>query len=101
MLVTRKCGKFIYGIFFLFRYDALSACLVDFKGRASIASVKNFQMIKSEPMSSKSSGASAMAPADPSTISVQMGKVNLCRPVEGFISLFELTSFLADYKRCV
>jgi hypothetical protein len=27
------------------RYDALSSCLVDFRGRANIASVKNFQLI--------------------------------------------------------
>ncbi|CAM9705836.1 unnamed protein product, partial [Phaeothamnion confervicola] len=34
------------------RYDALSSCLVDFKGRATAASVKNFQLIKSTPENS-------------------------------------------------
>ena len=33
----------------LCRYDPLSACLVDFKGRANIASVKNAQFILSSP----------------------------------------------------
>lgn len=31
------------------RYDPLSSCLVDFKGRATAASVKNFQLMKSFP----------------------------------------------------
>lgn len=31
------------------KYDPLSSCLVDFKGRANIASVKNFQLIESRP----------------------------------------------------
>lgn len=31
------------------RYDPLSSCLVDFKGRATAASVKNFQLVKSFP----------------------------------------------------
>ena len=29
------------------RYDPLSSCLVDFKGRANLASVKNFQIVES------------------------------------------------------
>lgn len=32
------------------RYDALSSCLVDFKARASVASTKNFQLVKSPPL---------------------------------------------------
>ncbi|KAJ8600152.1 hypothetical protein CTAYLR_010756 [Chrysophaeum taylorii] len=32
------------------KYDPLSSCLVDFKARASIASTKNFQLIKSPPL---------------------------------------------------
>ncbi len=31
------------------RYDALSSCLVDFRSRATIVSVKNFQLIHSFP----------------------------------------------------
>ena len=31
------------------RYDPLSSCLVDFKGRANMASVKNFQLVESTP----------------------------------------------------
>lgn len=33
------------------RYDPLSSCLVDFRGRAHMASVKNFQLVLSDPMS--------------------------------------------------
>jgi Tub family len=36
------------------RYDPLSSCLVDFKGRATAASVKNFQLIVSTPESNVS-----------------------------------------------
>lgn len=32
------------------KYDPLSSCLVDFKERANIASVKNFQVAKSPPL---------------------------------------------------
>lgn len=32
------------------RYDPISSCLVDFKTRASIASSKNFQLVKSPPL---------------------------------------------------
>jgi hypothetical protein len=31
------------------KYDPLSSCLVDFKGRANVASVKNFQLVESTP----------------------------------------------------
>ncbi len=34
------------------RYDSLSSCLVDFKSRATIPSVKNFQLIHSFPENS-------------------------------------------------
>ena len=37
------------------RYDPLSSCLVDFKGRANIASVKNFQLVQSYPVDSDGS----------------------------------------------
>ena len=37
------------------RYDPLSSCLVDFKGRANIASVKNFQLVQSYPVESDGS----------------------------------------------
>ena len=32
------------------KYDPLSSCLVDFKARANMASVKNFQLVKSSPV---------------------------------------------------
>jgi hypothetical protein len=32
------------------KYDPLSSCLVDFKGRANIASIKNFQLVESVPL---------------------------------------------------
>lgn len=34
----------------LSRYDPLSACLVEFKNRAHVASIKNFQLVISDPM---------------------------------------------------
>ena len=41
-----KFNVFI-SIFCHIRYDPLSSCLVDFKGRANMASVKNFQLVHS------------------------------------------------------
>lgn len=35
---------------FASRYDPLSSCLVDFKGRANVASVKNCQFVVSDPV---------------------------------------------------
>ena len=35
------------------KYDPLSSCLVDFKGRANVASVKNFQLVESAPQDSR------------------------------------------------
>eukprot|EP01042_Synura_sphagnicola_P003811 gene3811-4762_t len=32
------------------KYDPLSSCLVDFKGRACMASIKNFQLVESSPL---------------------------------------------------
>jgi hypothetical protein len=32
------------------RYDPLSSCLVDFHARANMASVKNFQLVRSTPL---------------------------------------------------
>jgi hypothetical protein len=37
------------------RYDPLSSCLVDFRGRANVASVKNFQLLLSTPENSSES----------------------------------------------
>lgn len=41
------------------RYDPLSSCLVDFRGRAHMASVKNFQLLVSDPMSNYPTNPSA------------------------------------------
>eukprot|EP01041_Mallomonas_annulata_P000779 gene779-1502_t len=66
------------------KYDPLSSCLVDFKGRANVASVKNFQLVESFPESgftSGSNGTSAGASRvrttedrDRDVILLQMGK---------------------------
>jgi len=67
------------------KYDPLSSCLVDFKERASCASVKNFQMIKSFPQDPsklskyRSEGFPGHGDPEeveaPSPILLQMGKV--------------------------
>ncbi len=36
------------------RYDPLSSCLVDYHARANMASVKNFQLVRSNPARLKS-----------------------------------------------
>ena len=41
------------------RYDPLSSCLVDFRGRAHMASVKNFQLVLSDPMNNYPSSPAA------------------------------------------
>lgn len=69
------------------KYDPLSSCLVDFKARASMASSKNFQLIKSPPLEphmkrsyyAKPSGEGAdLDPKlenEPQPVLLQMGKV--------------------------
>ena len=69
------------------KYDPLSSCLVDFKARASMASSKNFQLIKSPPLEphmkrayyAKPNGEGAhLDPKqenDPQPVILQMGKV--------------------------
>ncbi|KAJ1463143.1 tubby C-terminal-like domain-containing protein [Pelagophyceae sp. CCMP2097] len=64
------------------RYDPLSSCLVDFKARANVASVKNFQLVKSPPVEDhlkqqyyNAEGAAAYGVDDPQPILLQMGKV--------------------------
>ena len=42
-----------------FRYDPLSSCLVDFKGRANMASVKNCQFVVSDPNTHSGAGSSS------------------------------------------
>lgn len=62
------------------RYDPLSSCLVDFKGRATMASVKNFQLVVSDPMNQYPPGPGAQEimlkhDSDKEYI-LQMGKVH-------------------------
>jgi hypothetical protein len=45
----------------LCRYDPLSSCLVDFKGRANMASVKNCQFVVSEPADPNEAGGEIQA----------------------------------------
>lgn len=56
--ITVNCVVFRVSPIFLSeinnRYDPLSSCLVDFKGRANMASVKNCQFVVSEPASEAS-----------------------------------------------
>ena len=71
-------------ILLYYRYDPLSSCLVDFKGRANMGSVKNFQIIESSPQdttafapakaSGSGSGGAASSLGDKEFI-LQMGKV--------------------------
>merc|ERR1711871_423373 len=60
------------------RYDPLSSCLVDFKGRANLASVKNFQIVESVALGppereAKASGPPPQTQQDSEYI-LQMGK---------------------------
>lgn len=56
------------------RYDPLSSCLVDFKGRANMASVKNCQFVESSPVVS-SGGNEAMQKLDSEKdFALQLGK---------------------------
>jgi hypothetical protein len=67
------------------KYDPLSSCLVDFKERANVGSVKNFQMIQSWPEDESKLGEYAGADGTgegvwtnkdaPSPVLLQMGKV--------------------------
>lgn len=66
-------------IYAICRYDPLSSCLVDFRGRANIASVKNFQLVESHPAggaaASSSLRPSTMVPEGEKEFLLQMGKV--------------------------
>jgi len=55
------------------RYDPLSSCLVDFQGRATVASVKNFQLIHSLPTNVSKAHAPEVRHED--DIIFQMGKI--------------------------
>jgi hypothetical protein len=61
------------------RYDPLSSCLVDFKSRANMASVKNCQFVISDPMESMNGmSVEAMLKADgEKDFVLQLGKVGL------------------------
>ena len=58
----RQNSMYAQSCFFLHektsRYDPLSSCLVDFKGRANMASIKNVQFVVSEPLSEVTSQSS-------------------------------------------
>eukprot|EP01035_Chromulina_nebulosa_P022580 gene22580-29238_t len=55
------------------RYDPLSSCLVDFKGRANVASVKNCQLVESSPAMSTTTGVVPKADQD-KEFKLQLGK---------------------------
>lgn len=57
------------------RYDPLSSCLVDFQGRATMASVKNFQLLESTPFRSGERKQSEKASDD--EVIFQLGKVSI------------------------
>lgn len=58
----------------LIRYDPLSSCLVDFKGRANIGSVKNFQAIESMPANPDALERLQLDPSKEGEFLLQMGK---------------------------
>lgn len=63
------------------KYDPLSSCLVDFKGRATVPSVKNCQFITSDPSSEFDvfNGKSTLEENNPDPEFVlELGKVNQC-----------------------
>ena len=57
------------------RYDPLSSCLVDFKGRANMASVKNFQLVESTAQELQGDGRKAQELDGEKEYILQMGKV--------------------------
>ena len=61
------------------QYDPLSSCLVDFKGRANVPSIKNFQCIESYPLSTNhdNNGVGTVTNDDDKEVLVQMGKVSI------------------------
>jgi hypothetical protein len=56
------------------RYDPLSSCLVDFKGRANMASVKNFQLVHSTPQELQGDGKKAQEQDSEKEYLLQLGK---------------------------
>lgn len=56
------------------RYDPLSSCIVDYKGRAHMASVKNFQLLLSDPMCELTGNSGAESKADLSNLQEKMMK---------------------------
>jgi hypothetical protein len=94
----------------LISYDPLSSCLVDFRGRAHMASVKNMQLVQSDPLNNYPTTASAvqeeMLRRDGELeFSLQLGKVSekngfklyFCRLNN--LSFFSLSFFLFIYFR--
>jgi hypothetical protein len=92
----------------LISYDPLSSCLVDFRGRAHMASVKNMQLVQSDPLNNYPTTASAvqeeMLRRDGELeFSLQLGKVSekngfklyFCRLNN--LSFFSLSFFLSIY----
>lgn len=57
-----------------FRYDPLSSCLVDFKGRANMASVKNCQLVESSAVNPNPANGAPKADQD-KEFKLQLGKV--------------------------
>ena len=77
------------------RYDPLSSCLVDFKGRANVASVKNCQLIESSP--ALSTGGAIPKPDQEKEFKLQLGKVaNNCKIIVRNSWHFEICLFLSD-----
>eukprot|EP01038_Epipyxis_sp_PR26KG_P006980 gene6980-9541_t len=56
------------------RYDPLSSCLVDFKGRANIPSVKNSQFVESSPVNPETSNPFPIKPDQEKDYLLQLGK---------------------------
>ena len=67
------------------RYDPLSSCLVDFKGRANMASVKNFQLVESSAQELQGDGRKAQELDGEKEYILQMGKVIV--PYLSFVTL--------------
>ena len=62
------------------RYDPISSCLVDFHGRANLASAKNCQLVYSNPISNSSRSDSkdvSGGEMDADHFVLQLGKVNI------------------------
>jgi len=103
----RQNSMYAQSCFFLHektsRYDPLSSCLVDFKGRANMASIKNVQFVVSEPLSevtSQSSQDAQLKMDGDKDFVLQLGKVRTISTARQLHNSFALCLCLNHFTPC-